>query len=175
MDSAQRPDHDPALLRLPSPRAVMTASFGDKKGAAVVCGLMHCGSDPTMLCVGLRKGHQLATLIRDSRCFAVCVLDERSRVLLRRFERPDLVHADPFDAVPTRVVKTGSPILSSASCAFDCEVVRHFDLEHEVELYVGQVLASVVCERASLRQRADGSETQQRVKLVADALAEAPF
>lgn len=37
---------------------------------------------------------------------------------------------------------TGSPVLLRSIVAFDCEVVRHFDLEADHELFVGQVLAS---------------------------------
>ena len=48
---------------------------------------------------------------------------------------------DPFDAIPHRTLSTGAPVLNDSSAAIDCEVVRHFDLEADHELYVGQVLA----------------------------------
>ena len=49
---------------------------------------------------------------------------------------------DPFDCLPLDRLVTGAPIVRRAAAAFDCEVVRHLDMEADHELYIGHVLAS---------------------------------
>ena len=90
---------------------------------------------------------------------AIKVLRERgeaakARVLaearaLARLSHPNVVavheadeHAgDPFDSVPVQTLQSGVPILKRSSLALDCEVVRHFDLEADCEIYMVAVLA----------------------------------
>jgi flavin reductase (DIM6/NTAB) family NADH-FMN oxidoreductase RutF len=60
-------------------------------------------------------------------------------LLLKKFD-DDAPEDDPFDSFSVCGLKTGSPILTCAIAAIDCEVARHFDLEADHELYVGQVM-----------------------------------
>jgi flavin reductase (DIM6/NTAB) family NADH-FMN oxidoreductase RutF len=48
---------------------------------------------------------------------------------------------DPFDAIPTRTLVTGAPILLRCTTWFDCEVMRRVDLEADKELYVGMIVS----------------------------------
>lgn len=47
---------------------------------------------------------------------------------------------DVLDALETFTLDTGAPCLSRARACFDCEVVRHVDLEADHELFAGRVL-----------------------------------
>ena len=53
-------------------------------------------------------------------------------------------HHDPFDALAVLTLETGAPILRTSPVAFDCEVVRHGDMDADHELYIGRVLAARV-------------------------------
>ncbi|HCT44616.1 MAG TPA: hypothetical protein DF699_05340, partial [Phycisphaerales bacterium] len=47
---------------------------------------------------------------------------------------------DPFDAIETTSLVTGSPMIPRCKIWFDCEVMRRVDLEAELELFVGLVV-----------------------------------
>lgn len=130
------------LERVPWATWVMTASHDGSRGGMVVRWVQRCATEPVLVSVSVRKCHSLEPLIRDSRSFALNLIDESDRLLLRKFDTfraPD-EGSDPFDALETQTWGTGSPILKRARAAIDCEVVRHLDLEADCELFIGQVM-----------------------------------
>jgi flavin reductase (DIM6/NTAB) family NADH-FMN oxidoreductase RutF len=130
-----------ALTLLPSSVCIMSASYDRARAAAVVRWAMRCATEPPLVCVAVRKGHGVEPLIRDSRCFALNLVDRSDRLAMRTFGREHALREDPFDALEVCVLATGSPVLARAAAALDCEVVRHFDLEEaDHELYVGRVV-----------------------------------
>ncbi len=129
-----------ALLR--SGLYLMTAAHEDVRAGVIVRSVQPCSDEPPLLCVAVRTGHPIEPIIRDARCFAICRLDEADKLALRKFaSAAPLDEEDQFDAIPVERLLTGAPVLRRSPLVFDCEVVRHFDLEAESELYVGQVIA----------------------------------
>ncbi|MEM1183789.1 MAG: flavin reductase family protein [Planctomycetota bacterium] len=122
---------------------VMTSSFeGDRAGIRVLS-LQQCATEPMLVCVSVRKGHFIEPLIRDSHHFGLCIMEPSDKLAVRKFpEDPAPGADDPFDAFPTMSLKSGVPIIERGIAALDCEVVRHFDLEADHEIYVGLVLAA---------------------------------
>ncbi len=142
-------DHqDPLISRLlhaVSPALwVMTSRHQDKQAGVVVRSLQTCSDDPPLICVAARKGHWIATVIRDSRVFAACLLGANNQVARRRFadDLTESEQGDAFEGIGFHRLRTGAPVLDRCVWALDCEVVRHFDLEAEHELYVGRVIAA---------------------------------
>jgi flavin reductase (DIM6/NTAB) family NADH-FMN oxidoreductase RutF len=126
---------------LPNVTAIMTAAFENRRAGLVVSRVMRCGGSLPLIAVAVPSGQRLAMLIRDSRCFGLCLVDRSSRLLLKKFGHDTAVTpGDPFDTFATRTLQTGAPLLSVAAAGFDCEVVRHLDLEADHEIYVGQVV-----------------------------------
>ena len=121
---------------------VMTAAYEHKRAGVIARRVMHCADEPACVLVALPKGQRLATLIRDSHGFVLNVVDPTQRLLMKKFQ-PD-EDGDQFDMLETRSLATGAPAILRAVAALDCEVMRHFDLEADHEVYVGQVLAAVV-------------------------------
>lgn len=130
-----------ALARLGAPAVcIMTAAFDDTRTGVRVLTVQQCATEPVLLCVAVRKGHSIEPLIRDSRHFGLCVVKPDDRLVIRKFpEDSDPDAADPFDAFTTLRFKSAAPIIGRSIAAFDCEVVRHFDLEADHELYVGSI------------------------------------
>lgn len=130
------------LERVPWATWVMTSSYEDRRSGVVVRWVQRCSSDPVLVSVSVAKCHALETLIRDSRGFALNLVDETDRLLLRKFDgyTPPDEHSDPFDSLPVETWGSGSPILRRAIAAIDCEVARHLDLESDCEMFIGQVL-----------------------------------
>jgi flavin reductase (DIM6/NTAB) family NADH-FMN oxidoreductase RutF len=81
------------------------------------------------------------------------------------------LHEDPFEAIPTRTLATGAPILVTGIAALDCEVSRHIDFDGDHELYIGQVIAAVVLRAAS--PAASGADVADMPHVAASAPASA--
>lgn len=129
------------LERVPWATWVMTSSYDGKRSGVVVRWVQRCATEPVLVSVSVEKCHAMETLIRDSRGFALNLVDETDRLLLRKFDgyTPPDEHSDPFDALPVETWTSGAPILKRAIAAVDCEVVRHLDLESDCEMFIGQV------------------------------------
>lgn len=129
-----------ALSLLPRTRAVMTAAFEHKRDGLLVDRVMVCADEPPCIAVAMAKGHRLSTLIRDSHSFAINILDTSQSLLLRKFEGEGT--PDAFELIQTRSIATGAPCLVRAQACLDCDVMRHFDLEADSEVYVGLVVGA---------------------------------
>lgn len=133
-----------AMELLPRGVFLLTAAFETKRAGQIVHWVQPCATEPALVCVAARNGHAVEPLIRDSHVFAVCRVDPEDRLLIRKFSptrTPD-DSGDPFDSFETERMATGAPVLKRASVVLDCEVVRHFDLEANHELYIGIVRAA---------------------------------
>ncbi|MCC6426119.1 MAG: flavin reductase family protein [Phycisphaerales bacterium] len=130
-----------ALAMMPGGTYIITASFEGKKAGATVRSAMPCSYDPLLVCAASRKGHGIEPIIRDSRHFAICLLDAQDKLMARKFCTMSR-EADAFDSLPIETLISGAPIIKRSLLAIDCEVVRHFDLEADHELYIGRVLAA---------------------------------
>ncbi len=129
------------LERVPWATWVMTAAHDGARGGMIVRWVQRCADEPLLVSVAVRKCHALEPLIRDSRSFALNLIEESDRLLLKKFDAfqaPDEL-SDPFDALEVTTMQSGSPVLKRARAAIDCEVVRHLDLEADCELFIGQV------------------------------------
>ena len=161
MDESERPvvDRGPieeVLSRFGSPLALMTSEFEGERAGVLVRSIQVCSTDPVLLSIVIPRGHAIDPLIRDSHAFAVCLLGEQDRLVSRKFvhdpkpegaTEPDETREDPFDSFRVTTLLTGSPIIDRCAAVLDCEVVRHFDLEADHEIFVGHVLAARVFPR----------------------------
>ena len=132
-----------SMAYFPRGEFLMTAGFEDERSGIRVLTANQCSVEPVLLAVSAQKGHSIEPLIRDSRHFALCVVDPEDRLLNQKFPQggEPAGGGDPFDSIPHERLVSSSPIPTRCIAAFDCEVVRHFDLEADHEIYVGQILA----------------------------------
>lgn len=139
MNGSASPEFERVLGLLPTMHCVLTSAFEQRRGGVLVRRAMQCADEPVCIAVAVPTGHRIATLIRDSHTFALCLLDRSNRLLLRKFDGRE--EGDPFDTIETLRLVSTAPIPVRALAAIDCEVVRHYDLEADHEIYIGQVLA----------------------------------
>ncbi|MEM0984492.1 MAG: flavin reductase family protein [Planctomycetota bacterium] len=122
---------------------VMTSSFEDESAGVRVLSVCIAAVEPVLVLATVRKGHAIEPIIRDSRSFALNAAEPSDRLVLQKFPAGGESCPEderPLEAMPTRTLMTGAPIFARARMAIDCEVVRHFDLEADHEIYVGLVL-----------------------------------
>lgn len=146
MSGANVSELDVAIGMLPGGHFLMTSAFEGKRAGHIIRSVQVCSEQPRLLCVAARKGHSIAPLIRDSHRFAICVIAPSDASMLKRFEAevaPDEM-GDAFDALAIEALHSQSPILKRSILAIDCEVVRHFDLEADHELFIGSPTAAKV-------------------------------
>ncbi|MFN7022527.1 MAG: flavin reductase family protein [Phycisphaerales bacterium] len=125
----------PLFPRVP---VVVTAAFEHRRGGMLVDRVMPCSDEPASIAVAMPKGHRLAMLIRDSHSFAVNIIEPGDRLVAKKFDGAS--EADVFELMENRSIVTGSPCLARSVACLDCEVMRHFDLEADHEMYVGLVV-----------------------------------
>lgn len=135
-----------AMALLPSGLFLMTAAHEGKRTGAMVASVQPCAMAPPLLCIAMRKGAGIEPMIRDAHTFAINIVDPSDKLVMRKFGDPSRPRepGDPFDCMPIERLVTGAPVLKRSIAAFDCEVVRHIDVETDHELYIGHVLASRV-------------------------------
>jgi flavin reductase (DIM6/NTAB) family NADH-FMN oxidoreductase RutF len=134
-----------ALADLTRGLYVLTACHEGKRAGVLVRSVQACADEPPLIAVAVKTGHWIEPLIRDSHAFAICRVNTNERLMLRKFAETSRPRdGDPFDCVRTERLTTGAPVICKSTLALDCEVIRHFDLEADHELFIGHVLAARV-------------------------------
>jgi len=143
MDESTNGELRDALAHLPTASYVLTSAYDGERAGIFVAWVAPAANEPLLVSVSVLKGHSIEPLIRDSHAFALCRIEPDDRLMLKKFSEPcpPDERGDPFDSMAVRTLKTGSPVIARSLVALDCEVVRHFDLEADHELYVGHVIA----------------------------------
>jgi flavin reductase (DIM6/NTAB) family NADH-FMN oxidoreductase RutF len=137
------PDIHRALSLLPGAPCVMAAAYENRRVGVIVHRVMQCSNEPACVAVALPTGQRLAMLVRDSHSFSLSMVDRSQKLLLKKFGDDEAAPGgDPFDLMDVRTIMTGSPILARCVMGLDCEVVRHYDLEADYEVYIGMVLGA---------------------------------
>ncbi|MFG0256374.1 MAG: flavin reductase family protein [Phycisphaerales bacterium JB043] len=131
----------PALGVESSIEFAMASQFGDAHGVIVVTRVQMCCVEPPMVAVAIRKGRPIEPIIRDARSFSLSRLDPSDVYTSRKLRTLDEHEEDPLGLIRTDTIVSGAPCLVRSPAVLDCEVTRHFDLEGDHALYVGEVLA----------------------------------
>jgi flavin reductase (DIM6/NTAB) family NADH-FMN oxidoreductase RutF len=140
LPESRRSDALAALSQLPAGCFVIASGFEGVRAGVVARAASVVADDPLLVCVSLRRGHWIEPLIRDSRAFAISVIDRDDKFSLRKFCDDASHEQDPFDCTPWESLQSQSPILKRAAVGIDCEVVRRVDLEADCSLIIGRVI-----------------------------------
>lgn len=151
VDTTEKQQIDEVIARIARGRYLMTSCFEGSRAGALVDSVQWLMTEPLLIGVSVRKGHEIDPLIRDSRAFAVGFINDDDRFVTRRFGKrlngvDSAIHVeglDPFETLETSSFVTGSPVLPQCSTWVDCEVLRRVDLENAHELFVGSVVGVI--------------------------------
>lgn len=125
------------LDQIPSGVFLLTGAFGEMRGASLVRWVQQVASQPPMLVIAIEKGQPLSPIIRDSRGFALCLIGAKDPVCTRLFRQLPEHTQDPMISIPCMKTPSGAPVPLRATAWFDCEIIRHFDIEADHEVYIG--------------------------------------
>ena len=156
------------LDQIPSGVFLLTGAFGDMRGGALVRWVQQVASQPPMLVIAIEKGQPLSPIIRDSRGFALCLIAANDPVCTRLFRQIPEHTQDPMISIPCMKTPSGAPVPLRATAWFDCEIVRHFDIEADHEVYIGcihhagrnEALPSAVTNGAAKKRKSQTPKTK---------------
>ena len=133
-----------ALKAFPCGNYLVTASSEGRSNGVLAEFVMKGGHTPPTIVMSTRKGQILSPLIRDSRRFAVAVIDRRARAQVRRFVHSSVDSINPFIGLQVEYTPNEIPVLQDSVAWFECELARHIDIDSDCELYVGNIVAAGV-------------------------------
>jgi flavin reductase len=128
-----------AFSLIPSGVFVVTSAHDDGRGAAVVRWVQPCSTHPPMVVIAMPLGQSVEPFIRNSHRFALCQISARDRLIERTLSEPAAPTEDPLISLATQTSPSGSPVIDRSVCYFDCELVRHIDIEADCALFVGLI------------------------------------
>jgi flavin reductase (DIM6/NTAB) family NADH-FMN oxidoreductase RutF len=147
-----------ALGRIPQSLYIMTSHFEERMRGVMVSWVQQVAFEPPMVMVGLSKGRPIVPLLHDSHSFALCQIAPSDKLTRKRFAAGVDAGDDPFEAIEITRAVTGSPIIKKALAFLDCELVRHFDVDGDHDIYIGLVRAGALLsdEQPIVKLREDG-------------------
>jgi len=128
---------------------VIGVAAGDKRDAFTASALMQASYRPLLLTLAIHPAHASYPLLRESRSFAVSVLDRQQLPLARHFGTVSGGQSDKMQGFSWRSGREGAPILEVALAYFDCSVENELSAgDHR--LIVGRVIGGAVLSRDRL-------------------------
>lgn len=149
--AADRATIEHVLQLVPASSFLLTSAFGEVRSGVIVKCVQQVAMNPPMLLIAMEKGQPLSPVIRDSRNFALCLLEKDDRVTRKTFAVAPDQGSDPFLTIPHLVSPGGSPVPLRACGYIACELIRHLDIEADYEVYIGMVHAAATIDNAPLR------------------------
>jgi len=123
--------------------AIVTSREGDVIHGMTANSFNSLALDPPTVLVALRHHTRTQQLVRNSRIFAVSILDIHQVGLARRFAGQTEVGKPRFEDVDIFTLATGAPMIQNATAYLDCKVIKDFDLG-ETTVFIGEVVASKI-------------------------------
>lgn len=129
-----------ALGRLPSGLYIVTAGQGPAAQGMLASWVQQCGFDPPSVSVAIGRDRGLSPLLVPGAKFAVHVIREGQKDLLRHFGKGTAPGPEGFAPLPVRLSEDLPPLLEDAHAHLLCEVSGRFTVgDHD--LVTGTALA----------------------------------
>lgn len=140
LDDAQQAAAASVLGAIPSGLFVLTAAHEDRRLGVLVGWVQQCCFEPPMVSISIRKGTPIMPLISESRRFGLCQIGSEDRMLIRKFGGQTDLGDDPFLGQQLiKPVMPKLPIIGTAKCYMECELVCHMDVEGDHDIFVGAI------------------------------------
>jgi flavin reductase (DIM6/NTAB) family NADH-FMN oxidoreductase RutF len=131
-----------ALGRVPSGVFVLTARDGDDRRYAMLASwVQQAAFDPPAVCLAIGRDRPMRETIVNTKRFALSVLGDGDKELMRRFARPRGPEDDPFEGSETFAAPSGLPIVVGALAWLDCAMIQTCDFGGDHDLLVARVTA----------------------------------
>lgn len=147
-----------ALGRITSGVYVLTATQDGANAAMLASWVMQAGFEPPCVSIAIARGRPIIDFIRRSGRFAVSIVAEHDKTLMKRFARGFKEGEDPFAGVETSQSPSGVPILNDALGWLEAKLINAFEYNADHEILIGEVTAGALLREghAFSHQRGNG-------------------
>lgn len=128
-----------ALRAIPYGLYVLAAETPSGVTAGTVNWVTQCSFEPPLVAVGVKKDSAGHAIIKEAGVFALSVLGKDQQGSAFAFFKPVEREGDKIGGEVFHKGSTGSPVLSSAVAAIECELVTTVE-EGDHSLFVGRVV-----------------------------------
>lgn len=133
-----------ALGRIPSGVFILSARHNGETSAMMASWVQQAAFDPPAISVAIAKDRPIRRLIVDSGRFALGVVAEHDKDLMRRFARGVAPGADPFAGAEVFVTPAGGAVPAESLAWMDCEVMQMVHVEADHDLLIARVTAGAL-------------------------------
>ncbi len=130
------------LWSLPTGLYLLGTAAGARRNLTTCNWATQLATSPKLVGVSVENGVHTYELLREGRCFTLCLLGREDRAIVRKFVKPasDDREARTLSGVPYRDAPvSGAPIVASALAVLDCTLVHEVPLGSHT-LFVGEVV-----------------------------------
>jgi len=130
------------LWKMPSGLFVVgSTDHGSRRNGMTVSWVTQISFDPKWVAVSIERSAHTHELVRAGRCFAVSLVAQDDRAIVRKFTKPVDVDLDArtLNGFPYVERVTGAPILEQAVAYLDCEVRERLEAGNH-SVFVGEVV-----------------------------------
>jgi len=146
------------LGKIPSGVFILTANHDGQASAMLASWVQQAAFDPPAISVAIAKDRPIGRLVRASSLFAISVIAEHDKALMKRYARGVKEGEDPFAGMQTRTTPAGMTVLADALAWLEARVIHTCDFGGDHELIIGQVTAGVMMHEGHsfVHQRGNG-------------------
>ncbi|MDA8295767.1 MAG: flavin reductase family protein [Actinomycetota bacterium] len=130
------------LWSLPTGLYLLGTVAGSRRNLMTCNWVTQLATAPKLVGVSVENGVHTYELLREGRCFTLCLLGRDDRAVVRKFVKParDDREARTLSGVPYRDAPvTGAPVVDSALAVLDCTLAHEVALGSHT-LFVGEVV-----------------------------------
>jgi flavin reductase (DIM6/NTAB) family NADH-FMN oxidoreductase RutF len=139
----QRLQMGKAIGRIPSGVFVLTVHHEGKSHAMIASWVQQASFEPPALSMALEKSRPMAKTIRAAKKFALSVLPDDDKTLMKHYAKP-FEDADPFEGVRTQQTPGGISVLADALAWLECTLISTCDFAADHEIFLGQINAASI-------------------------------
>jgi flavin reductase (DIM6/NTAB) family NADH-FMN oxidoreductase RutF len=148
-----------AIGRIPSGVYILTAQHESRRGAILASWVQQASFDPPALSVAMGKQRGILESIQVSKQFALSIIPEDDKSLMKHYARPIAEDADPFAGVRVIDSPGGLPLLADALAWLECRLISTCEFGADHLLLVGQIVAGEILKEGKpfMHVRGNGS------------------
>jgi flavin reductase (DIM6/NTAB) family NADH-FMN oxidoreductase RutF len=130
------------LGKIPSGVYILTARHDVGSAAMLASWVQQAAFSPPAVSVAVAKDRPIARVIKESGRFALSVISEHDKALMKRYARGIKEGEDPFAGMHTAQTPAGLTVLADALAWLEASVIHTCDFGADHELIIGQVTAA---------------------------------
>jgi flavin reductase (DIM6/NTAB) family NADH-FMN oxidoreductase RutF len=143
-DSTKDPVLGRAIGRIPSGVYILTVSHAGRSTAALMSWVQQAAFEPLSVSVAFAKDRLALELVREARAFALSILPQDDKVLMKKYARGIKPDEDPFAGIGTAQTPAGQTYLTDAVAWLDCSLTQVFDFGGDHVLAIARVSAGQI-------------------------------